>query len=500
MTRPLDWPALATGTQSLPSCLEYERGVWGKVHGAPTDYRWIAQSPEFGRDRPDLQPQINLGAEDVPCRVQAWRNLGDRCCAVTIYPSQAIDATGRRGFLEKQILEWHRPANVPAALGALVLLPRVAELTDAIWWESNFSPLVSQSGIHLRLSDADHTPVAVQEDHLLTVIERGRQMLREAVSEQSLEQMYDQLLSGQQPACLSGLQRPLPPEAVAALLLPLPRDIADRLSVTGWIPASRPALTELGTRWDILVTAPGQVVPAFHSRSQLNARRMVERLLEEDSRSEFIEELPASAGVVEKEVPPAIASSARPFRPGVELQLTSPGPDAAFILNRLHDFAAAPDQRWLDPCTLTSHVRGETRAPRESARVLLDWVRQLRDQQPGYVDERQWQVKIDLLRSAAIVLVPEPATLATVGRPDTQSRIPALFFGLMFDRDKELDRLAGFGERALRDLLEQSLTCAGAKVWSTRMRPWLQRWRNDSQRQDVNVRRLIGEVLQACPT
>jgi hypothetical protein len=498
MTSLLDWPALMTDTQSFPSCLEYERGVWGKVHGASTDYRWIAQSPEFGRDRPDLQRQINLGAEDVPCRVQAWRNLGDRCCAVTIYASQAIDATGRRGFLEKQILEWRRPASVPAALGALALLTRVAELTDAIWWDSNFSPLVSQSGIHLRISDADHSPIAIEEVHLLSVIERGRQALREAVSEQSLEQLYDQLLSGQQPACLSGLQRPLPAEAVAALLLPLPRDIADRISVAGWIPASRPALAELGTRWDVLVIVPGQIVPSFPSRSQMKARRMVEWLLEEDARSEFIEEVPTRAGVVEKTAPPAIVSSARPFRPGVELQLTSPAPDAAFILTRLHEFAVSPDRRWLDPLTLTLHVRSDTQVPRESARVVLDWVRQLHDQR-GYADKRQWQVKMDLLRSAAIVLVPEPATLAAVGRPDTQSRIPALLFGLMFDRHQDWDRLAGFGDRALRDLLEQSLTCSGAKRWGTRMRAWLERWQIESRRQDISVRRMIGEVLKACP-
>ena len=499
MTRLRDWPAL-TIDASFPDCLEYERGVWGKVHGAPTDYRWIALSPDFGRDRPDLQSQLNLGAEDVPMRFQAWRNLGDRCCAVTAYPSSAIDAAGRRGFLEKQILEWRRPAKIPAALGALVLLPRVAELTDAIWWESNVSQLLSQSGIHLQISDSDHAPVAMDEDQLLQVIERGRQMLCDAVSEQSLEQLYDQLLSGQQPACLSGLQRPLPPEALAALLLPLPRDVADRISLAGWIPASRPSLTELGTRWDVLVTAPGQADPSFSSRSRPKARRTVEALLEADSRTVFVEEVPASAEVVvEVQVPLPTASSAPPFRPGVELELTCVEPEAASILWRLYEFAIAPDRRWLDPDMLAAQIRGETQVRRESARALRDWVWQLRKQQPSYADERQWQVKIDLLRSAAMVLVPEPATLVSVGRPDAKSRIPALLFGLMFNTYKECDRLAGFGEEALRYLLEQSLTCAGASVWSTRMRPWLQRWQRESQRQDVRIPRLIGEVLKACP-
>jgi hypothetical protein len=497
MIRPFDWPALSLEETSPPVSLEYERGVWGKVHGAPTDYRWIAQSPDFGRDRPDLERQLNLGAEDAPARFQAWRSLGDRYCAVTVYPSRAIDASRRRGFLEKQILEWRRPAHVPAALGALVLLPHAAEWTDEIWWESNAIQVLSQSGIHLNIADADHRPLPVDENRLAASIQHGRQTLCDAVSRQTLEQLYDQLLSGHRPACLPGLQQPLPAEAIAALLLPLPRDIADRVSFAGWIPSSRPSLTELGTRWDILVTAPDQIVPSFSSRSQLDARRMVDALFEGDAPIARAVERPAVAPIIEEiaDTPP----SAPPFRPGVELKLSPPESNAAPIVRCLYDFAVAPDRRWLTPATLAVQARREMQVKRESARILCDWVRQVKDQRPPHADHRQWQIKIDLLQSAAIVLVPEPATLDSVGRPDAKSHVPSLLFGLMFDTVKEWDRLAGFGADALRQLLEQSLTCAGAPTWSARMRPWLERWQIDSQRRDVTVRALIREALTSCP-
>lgn len=527
---PFPWPAFGLEERPLPASLEYERGVWGKVHGAPTDFRWIAQSRGFSRDRPDLHAQLNLGGENVPALFQSWRNLGDRCCAVNAYRSRASDAAGRSGFLEKQILEWRRPPGIPSVLGALVFLPHVAKMSDSIWWDrDDASAQIAEPGFILPIPRSDYEPLEVEEAKIAETIERGRQALQEAVAPDYLEQLYDQLLSGRQPAYLLGVTQPLPPEALAALLLPLPRDIADRISLAGWIPSSRPSWKELGSRWDVLVISPDESVPSMAPPSQPKAREMAESLVATAPRPlqkpAVIEENPLPTEAVENASSTAPAS-VKPFRPGLELDLTPPEPNAPPVIRELYRFAVAPERRWLPP-ELLKRAGGQTRFPADSpaADLLFEWIRQVRDQRPAYADEEQWKVKVDLLCGAAIVLVPDPSTahrLASIGTYPTEgasretflpasgervpkagegpssanamnSRIPLLLFGLILDSPEEWDALAGHGTETLRQLLHQSASCGGSPVWTQRVRDWLARWHNESRREDVQV--LIGNAL-----
>lgn len=496
MSTALQWPALQVEEQRLPRSIDYERAVWGKVHGAPADFRWIARTADFGAGRQDVPRQLNLGAEDVLAHFSAWRNLGDRCHAVTIYPSRAIDAAGRRGFLEKQVLEWRRPPHVPAVFGALLLLPAAARLSDEIWWGRDV-PFDADN--HLSIDDADHQPLAIDEDTVADAIERGRQTLRETVSRRTLELLYDQLLAGRSPAFLGGLLEPLTAEALAALLLPLPRELADRVSVAGWIPTSRPSFDDLATRWDIVVTAPEQAVPRMPPPPTEQAMEMAEELLATEPAPfrQFVDRVqPAIApSAVAPSPAPVVAAAGRSkddrLWPGLMLDLQPPNVEAGEMLKELWEFARAPNRRWLDPRTLKARRLPKLTAQTAEARILNEWVTEVRKQKPDYVHPEQWNVKVDLLRSAAVVLVPEPSTLQKVGGPGSD-RVPILLFALMMESPQQWDRLLGLGQKGLSEALGQSARCA-SRYWVGLLRERLRKWREVRP----DVRELIDRAFNS---
>ncbi len=228
------WPALEGG--SLPSKISYERGIWGKLPGAPSDFRWIATTPSFPGQ---LEKQLVLGSEDTPRKATHWRSLGDGdlCLAMAIYPRRSTDSFGRSGFLEKQVFSWRR-ASTPAALGALALLPRVAQTDAGVWWDRSARNSLSGDDA-LFLSPQDHEPFAVSVEELEETMDAGLVELGRTVSEDALAEFYAHLLSGHRAVPLPGLAAPLGPEALAALLLPLPRVMADSLSLAGWVPSQR---------------------------------------------------------------------------------------------------------------------------------------------------------------------------------------------------------------------------------------------------------------------
>lgn len=484
------WPALQTSAGGFPDAIHYERAVLGKVHGAPSDFRWIARSARFGADVSDPAAQFNLGGEDLPARFQAWRCIGDRYYAISIYPSRSIDAFGRRGFLEKQVLEWRRPAEVPAAAGALLLLPHIAAMTDAIWWERHTAANWLQPETLLPIETEDHLSLAVDPQDIAIALERGRQALRDTVGIKALTRFYDQVLSGRRPALLADRNEPLPPEALAALLVVLPRELADRISLAGWIPSSRALPTDLAIRWDALIVSSAV---ASDTEPSERAWAMAEDLfafepgliaLVSDDRAEEI------TSVQEAPVAPITPAADECCRPGVQLALTPPEADASALVRDLYEFARNPLRRWLDVNMMRRRQRG-------GERVLVDWVQQTGEQRPHYANEEQWQVKIDLLRSAAIAFLPASATVQHTGIPDEESRVPALLLALLLGQS-DRDSLAGLGGDVLRRVIVQSLTCRGARRHEPEIRQWLQEWRSSTRRGDV--RDLINEAFKICRT
>jgi hypothetical protein len=281
----MQWPALDLEGHDLPAPLTYERGVWGKVHGAPSDFHWIAATPGLTAPDKRLERELALGPEDAPCAATLWRTLGDTCYAIGLLPSLASDAAGRSGFLEKQVVEWRRPPEVPAALGALVLLTLAGRLETTRWDAPRSDVRWSQDD---SLDVLETPPLPVTASAIEAAIDAGRRALRDAVPEYALTAFYAALLAGNRAVCLRGLTAPLPPAAVAALLLPLPRAIADALSIAGWLPSTRLTASDVEDVrrcWELVLggtTAPpeGEAVPATGDQLQ-QAREMAGRLLDE---------------------------------------------------------------------------------------------------------------------------------------------------------------------------------------------------------------------------
>lgn len=239
------WPALLG---PLPPRLRYERGIWGKAHGAGSDFRWLARSAGFARGHADLGRRLNLGLEDRPRPFTAWAVAGRNGYAVAAYPSRAADAAGRSGFLEKQVLEWGRGGDEPAVVGALTLGAVAAELDGAEWWSHHREADWSDPDFALPLSSGDD---ATSPEALADSLTAGLAELRRGTGEDALTELYAALFDQRHPACLHSAE-PLPPRALACLLLPLPRELADRLSLTAWLPSRRYTLAELGRRWDVI--------------------------------------------------------------------------------------------------------------------------------------------------------------------------------------------------------------------------------------------------------
>ncbi|HET9768299.1 MAG TPA: hypothetical protein VFS60_15705 [Thermoanaerobaculia bacterium] len=504
--RALDWPALQAAASLLGEPLVVERAVWGKAHAASSDYRWIARSAGFDLAFVSaLEKELNLGTEDQPERAVLWRAFGDRCHAVACYESRAIDNSGRVQFLEKQILQWRRPAGVPAALGALVLLPATGKLSDEIWWPQRNA--LTDPGVVLPIAPEDHQPVVWDEASLGASVDAGREWLGRSVAVGALERFYADLLAQHRPAVLADCPRPPPPAALAALLLPLPVATADGTSLAGWIPSSRCTLSDLAHRWEGLVLPPRTALPEHPPASEVLRSRgwtMAHSLVEDPSllspfdvgEARVAAAIPARGPVARGARSPPVAAVAAPpgagdsGRPTHEVSLETP-PRAWPLLVELHQFAAAADRRWLAPDALRTRLRGDVRPwlDHEATTVgelLARWIAQLESARPPHAHREQWQVKLDLLRSAALSFAPGPSTWELVGLP-RGDRVPAFLLAIALD-DRRRDDLARLGDAALRAMQQQTADCKRSP-WSKRVRAWLQLWR-DHTRQDL-VRRTI---------
>ncbi|HEX2835310.1 MAG TPA: hypothetical protein VHW00_20010 [Thermoanaerobaculia bacterium] len=487
-----EWPALHLDSDAPLMTIEHERAVWGKVHGAPTDFRWIARSAGFGRGG-DPASQFNLGAEDMPANFFAWRVLNDRCYAVHAYPSRASDAAGRRGFLEKQILEWVRPAGVPAALGALALLSKVAVMDDAIWWDRISGDLGMDADAFLSIDGGELESIALDEERIAIVVERGRQELRDSVGSQSLTNFYDQILGGTRPAILAGVSAPLSAAAFAVLLLPLPRTLADVVSFAGWVPSTRTSFADLARRWDLIVGCDAPLSAA--QRPSERAWLMAENLLSTEGYADLNDldvvtddELDAPGELIVE------GDDSVPLGPAAPLTLTAPDAQCGALMHELFAFARSPERRWLDPGKLTRARNSQFWAqPRNATALLTEWVQAVGNGRPPYANLEQWNVKVDLLRSAAVCLVPDSQLVRTISLPAPDSRVPSLLFALQLQSRHERDSLLRIGETALRQAMLQSLTCRGSARYGLQIRAWLKEWSRNTGHPEV--RALVTQAL-----
>jgi len=241
------WPALQL--TELPKALPVRRAVWGKVHGMRTDYRWIAATTDFEGKSKEIEYAISFGNEQMPKGFVAWRALNEYYYAIACYPSRAEDADGRSGFLEKQVLEWKRSNDIPAALAMLVCLPKAWTFKDSIWWEERKRPEWEDNNFVLTLNQ--EPSLEIEEEVLAKTIQRGIDHLSDFVNEETLVNFYANALAGY-PLAIPELSQSLSSDALAALLLPLPKDIADKFSLTGWLPVKNAESKELFKNWNAI--------------------------------------------------------------------------------------------------------------------------------------------------------------------------------------------------------------------------------------------------------
>jgi hypothetical protein len=494
----LEWPAFSP-IRSLPSAkIRCERGIWGKAPGAATDYRWMARSD--GLDTRDLPEQLTLGSEDQPpVKAPLWLRQGDRYCAAVIYPSPAWDAAGRSGFLEKQMLAWTRPSGIPAALGALLLFDQAASFDAKVWSSYSEDKRWQDAGFFLELDAEELAPF---RGKLEALVDRGVEELHASVERKSLGDLYAQILSGRMPAYLTGLEAPLSPLALAVLLLPLPRAIADTISLAGWISSSRASLADLGRRWDVIVVPPhlaeaaGRQVLTEEWRDKGWA--LAEALLELEPEMALIlpEAPPQSAETPPPSRPPAeppVALHAPPLspleamRPGARIALPAPPKNAPGCLEELHAFACTVEARWPDLDRWSRNPISELAPIHET--LFPSWITTLQQQKPGHVDDDQWKVKLDVLRSAALVLRPGADTVRSVGAFES-GRVPELLFALCVSPGL----LAEMGKDNLRNALRKSLSCA-ANPWTRRLEQALIEW--PPVKRKPWVKALIQDELKA---
>jgi len=219
-----DWPALSGA--KWPRDFTCRRAAYGKINNATTDFRWIGASSGFSARRKALR-EIFLPASQAQGDIALWWSFEGRYYASFSRKSRAEDPVGRRG-LETQILEW-APDGTPAALAALAILPAAASLSDADWFDSWRDPQWLREDYETELP-AVRIPVS---DEVESAAVNGLEILR-SLGQNELTRFYSLLMAGFKPATLSGFEKPMPPQALAALLLPAPSERSASWSLAGW--------------------------------------------------------------------------------------------------------------------------------------------------------------------------------------------------------------------------------------------------------------------------
>jgi len=377
------WPALAQ-PGGWPEGLAFQQAVWGKFRGSREDFGWIGRSAGF--DAAGLEHQLSLGSEDLLDRTASfWRVSADKAFAIRIYASPVVDRSGRRG-LEKHFLECDR-TTLPRAGAAAVLLTAAAAKSDA----ANVSSATAGEG-PIRLTQLSAGTAYVKAT-LPRILESGIADLERLRLGRALAGMYEVLLTGRGTALLQSPE-PLRPESLAALLLPLDRAIADRISIAGWIISSRFDPAALKASWNVVIhdgTMPPETPPIAGGM-----RRQAERLA--------AALLSADPDALRSERPTAFAQGPAPAQ-----AKTSPA-----ALESLIDFAYSPDRRaTLRVATrITADANG-----RAALTAALDSIR-MQMTQPPRLDgplldarRRDLQIKMDLIKEAAIKLDPALSSL-----------------------------------------------------------------------------------------
>lgn len=181
------------------------------------------------------------------------------------------------------------------------------------------------------------------------------------------------------------------------------------------------------------------------------------------------------------------------MRPRLQLPITKISDDAPPVVQELYDFARNADRRWLEPRSLKGNGSCQPLRPQDQdALALKRWIAEVSGWRPRYsktfqgplaeADPNQWGVKADLLRSAALVLVPHPSTVDDVGELESDL-VPPLFFLEVLKEDAR-DQLMALGAENLRQLIARSRSCRHSFL-RARVTNHLITWRTGTKNKEI---------------
>jgi len=410
-----NWPAFVNFDMPDFDTIEYEHGVWGKAHGARTDYRWLALTPDADFKKNEIDYELSLGNESLPRLGFFWKYLNNKHYAVMTYPSRAEDADGRRDFLEKQILCLKSP-NFPAPLTAMLLFTKLFKYDESVWWEQRQS------------IDWDNEPDAFielpsRQSSISTtgIIEKSFEQLRDYFGDkETLAQFYSNFI-------YSDATVPLPPLALAALLLPFPKNRAEELSIAGWFPSST-IKPEHFKKWDMLVLPSDLSVT-----SRLQEPRGIPMSVAESYATAIFDNNPDILKEdVTQQIQPIQANTITPTPNKIKIQgegeISFPELPEDYrelkYIEELRNFAMNPNRRWLDAYNwkLSAEEPFPYQSSLDTVNSLMEMVKLLERDTPKYTLEflqdavkKQWEVKIRLLKTAIFIISPYKETYDALG-------------------------------------------------------------------------------------
>ena len=440
---PQFWPSLKDW-KGLAAALPTRRAIYGKVHRAPTDYRWFAWSSGFGAAGPSpLEHDLALGIEDEGSTLYCWRYSPSGAVAVKCYPSRAFDAAGRPGVVERQVLVVDIKNGLPPAALAFFLLSKVTSLDDTIWWNTWRDPRWKSLDYHLPIPDAECP--AIRTDDLESLLDQGVNELLKAASKESLVQFYSQLLAGNGLAMLHTREPALTPLALAALLLPLDRTASERVSLAGGVLSTKLDSSRLA-HWSGVACppdAPMNETAAVSERHRSTAEDFVSQL-ERSVTKGMAPPTPSDLSNGGKFLVSFIDSTEPWFAPGTigkqGLPLVGPWPvvqrsdEAIYLRQKVKSFIADVQSRPMSP------------------------------------DRRQLAIKANLLRALLLVLCPGSESLKVAAMPAPFVVPDLLFAGRIEVQDWQA--MSQYTPAEFQRLVDQSL--AGFPLLAMEVTGWLE--------------------------
>jgi len=424
------WPALDTLAHLPKKIGSFERAIWGKVHNEVSDFRWIACSVGFKEK--DLNRHLFLGAEDEPKEAVCWLIKGRQCFAIKNYPSRATDLSGRGGFLEKQILTWEIPQDFPVALARLILLPFIQQnFNDQIWWETTQQINWADPQFYLEIIADECKDIVIDPMQIQQTIEQGIADIKVNLSEAELVQFYAEILSEISPILLKNLTSPLSAEALAVLFLPLADEETQALSIVNWIPSRRVKFNKLAKTWDIIGIQKEIHPPNLSSITvqqdylDYAKDKLIPAFLNNEPSQiiEFQFKLEQDEIIFE----PLQLTEEQKFRVS---ELPNTSIKTQKLLKKYAKFFNKENKRWLEreyPITPLRDKKERDEVIRyfkKKEKDLIDSINII-DTKPKNVkvDEKQWNIKVDLLRALAFSLTAD----ASFSKMDTNYISPLYF-------------------------------------------------------------------------